>query len=154
MNTTQLASLNNKSVILAFWDAFQFQVSFSPSLLKHPSSYISVLQVIIWPVSSLTLRLFIPPEPTRPAATAQRQPQVCSEDPTGLLPADYRPDTHGPTPLPGHHQATVPGQAPLPLCQHSSHQSRMWGSYFVHFGVVNMLLFSLKIPVFLCPYFV
>lgn len=74
----------------------------------------------------IVVNLFVPPEPPWPAPAAQRQPQVRSEDATGFLPADYRPDADGSSHLPGHHQTTIPGQAPLPPCQHSSHQGRMY----------------------------
>lgn len=76
-------------------------------------------------VHMTVLNLILPPEPSWSTTAAQWQPQVCSEDATGLLPADHWADADGSPPLPGHHQATTSGQAPLPPCQHSSHQGRM-----------------------------
>lgn len=64
-------------------------------------------------------------EPPWFAPAAQQQPEVCREDTTGVLPTNHGPYAGGAPPLPGHHQATEPGQAPLPPCQHSRHQGRM-----------------------------
>lgn len=64
-------------------------------------------------------------EPPRHPSPEQREPQVCHEDETGLLPAHHQAHTHRPAPVPGDPASVARRPAPLPAHQQRSHQGRV-----------------------------